>query len=33
MSISEHTLIIALIVIAILVGLIWLWNNIPRRRG
>jgi hypothetical protein len=32
-SISEHTLIIILIVVAIIVGLIYLWNNLPRRRG
>jgi len=30
-SISEHTLIVALIVIAILIGLVWLWQHLVRR--
>jgi hypothetical protein len=29
-SISEHTLIIALIIVAILVGAVYLWNHRPR---
>jgi hypothetical protein len=32
-SISEHTLIIALIIVGIAVGLIYAWNHLPRRRG
>jgi Flp pilus assembly pilin Flp len=32
-SISEHTLIVILIVVAIVAGLVFIWKNLPRRRG
>jgi hypothetical protein len=32
-TISEHTLIVILIVVAIAAILVYIWNHLPRRRG